>query len=147
MNIDISQQIARLPSLTKTELLPIWAENFPTDPPPKIRKELIVPILAYRIQEREFGGLSHRARARLREIAKTRSSKRSKKKELSATAAESGTRLIRLWHGEAHEVVASDDGYFYKGQRFTSLSKIAREITGTPWSGPAFFGTKEKKAK
>jgi hypothetical protein len=49
--------IATLPSLTKAQLLPIWAENFPTDPPPKLRKELIVPILAYRIQEREFGGL------------------------------------------------------------------------------------------
>jgi hypothetical protein len=146
MNTDISRQIATLPSLTKAQLLPIWVENFPTDPPAKLRKELIVPILSYRIQEREFGGLSHRARARLREVAKTLSSKGSMKKELPTPAAE-GTRLIRLWHGEAHEVISSDDGYLYKGQRFTSLSKIAREITGTPWSGPAFFGTKEKKPK
>jgi hypothetical protein len=45
MKTDTSKQIAVLPSLTKAQLLPIWAENFHTDPPPKLRKELMVPIL------------------------------------------------------------------------------------------------------
>ena len=55
----LSEQIATLPSLNKGQLLVIWAENFSKDPPPNLRKELMVPILAYRMQEREFGGLSH----------------------------------------------------------------------------------------
>jgi hypothetical protein len=57
----LSEQIATLPSLNKTQLLAIWAENFSKDPPPNLRKELMVPILAYRMQEREFGGLSRRS--------------------------------------------------------------------------------------
>jgi Protein of unknown function (DUF2924) len=55
----LSEQIATLPSLNKTQLLAIWAENFSKDPPPNLRKQLMVPLLAYRMQEREFGGLSH----------------------------------------------------------------------------------------
>jgi hypothetical protein len=48
----LSEQIATLPSLNKTQLLAIWAENFSKDPPPNLRKELLVPILAYRMQEK-----------------------------------------------------------------------------------------------
>jgi len=51
----LSEQIATLPSLNKAQLLAIWAENFSKDPPSGLRKELMVPILAYRMQEREFG--------------------------------------------------------------------------------------------
>ena len=65
----LSEQIATLPSLNKAQLLAIWAENITKDPPSGLRKELMVPILAYRMQEREFGGLSHGARRRLREVA------------------------------------------------------------------------------
>ena len=54
------------------------------------------------------------------------------------------TRLLRSWHGEVHEVLVTDTGYVYRGTTFSSLSRIAREITGTPWSGPAFFGTRKK---
>jgi Protein of unknown function (DUF2924) len=65
----LSEQIATLPSLNKAQLLPIWAENFSKDPLPNLRKEPMVPVLAYRIQEREFEGLSHAVRRRLREVA------------------------------------------------------------------------------
>jgi len=62
MDAELADRIAKLPTLSKTQLLPIWAENFKTSPPPNLRKDLMVPILAYRMQEREYGGLSHRAR-------------------------------------------------------------------------------------
>jgi Protein of unknown function (DUF2924) len=143
LSADLSRKIASLPDLNKAQLLKVWAENFNQGPPPKLRKEIMVPILAYRMQEREFGGLSHAARRRLREIAE------SLKKETppdanAAPRQETGTRLIRTWHGEVHEVLSTDSGYEYRDKRYGSLSKIAREITGTRWSGPAFFGTKEK---
>jgi Protein of unknown function (DUF2924) len=52
----LSEQIATLPSLTKGQLLAIWAKNFSKDPPPQLHKRLMVALLAYRIQEKEFGG-------------------------------------------------------------------------------------------
>ena len=142
----LSEQIAALPSLNKAQLLAIWAENFSKDPPPTLRKELMVPILAYRMQEREFGGLSHRAQSRLKEIASSLRKGKGPTKALEK-APEAGTRLVRSWRGELHEVMVSGDAFEYRGRQYSSLSKIANEITGAHWSGPAFFGTKGKAKK
>ena len=143
MDRDIAQQIALLPSLNKAELLKVWHENFAKAPPAHLRKGLMVPILAYRIQEKEFGGLSHAARKRLREIAQSLGP--GKRPHASITpSVKTGTRLIRSWRGEVHEVSVTEDGFEYRGQHYATLSKIAREITGTQWSGPLFFGTRKK---
>jgi hypothetical protein len=58
-----------------------------------------------------------------------------------------GTRLIRDWRGQAHRVTVLENGYEYAGKRYSSLSQIARLITGTRWSGPLFFGLKGNHAK
>ena len=106
----------------------------------------MVPILAYRIQEREYGGLSHAARKRLKEIAQSVESRKRPAREASAQI-DTGSRLIRSWHGEVHEVAVTDAGFEYRGRQYSSLSKIAGEITGTRWSGPLFFGTRKAAAK
>jgi hypothetical protein len=138
----LSEQIATLPSLNKAQLLAIWAENFSKDPPPQLHKRLMVALLAYRIQEKEFGGLSHAARRRLREVAVSlRTDQPSQGRPDSAP--QTGTRLLRVWHGETHEVIATGNGYLYRGENYSSLSRIAREITGTRWSGPLFFGVRK----
>ena len=57
-----------------------------------------------------------------------------------------GTRFAREWRGKVHVVTMSDDGcYRWQDRDWNSLSEIARAITGTQWSGPAFFGTKARK--
>ena len=143
MNLALRDQICTLPRLNRAQLLPIWAENFSTPPPPKLRKELMVQILAYRIQEREYGGLSHSARKRLRALAVSIGQERQGAKTIRSSDPDSGTRLVRLWRGEVHEVTCRNGVYTHRAEQFTSLSKIARVITGTQWSGPAFFGTKK----
>lgn len=145
LNEDLSHKIAALPNLDKAQLLKVWAENFTQGPPPKLRKEIMVPVLAYRMQEREFGGLSHAARKRLKDIAQSLR-KEKPSSDIATPNLVTGTRLIRSWHGQVHEVLSRDRGYEYRGRNYGSLSRIAREITGTRWSGPAFFGTKERKA-
>ena len=139
MSPDISQRIAALPALNKAQLLVVWRENFSHPPPPKLRKELMVPVLAYRIQEKEFGGLSHQARKKLEELVRTLSTRKRQ-----PSAVQDGTRLVRTWRGEVHEVSVTDSGYVYRSQQYSSLSRIAREITGTQWSGPLFFGTRKR---
>jgi len=144
MTPTISGAIAQLPAMSKPELLSISAQHFNYAPPLTLRKDLMVPILAYRIQEREYGGLSNTTRKKLREIAKSLPPGK-----LGQDGAPSmpgtGARLIRSWKGEVHEVMAADDGFTYRGKQYSNLSQIAREITGTRWSGPLFFGTKERK--
>ena len=51
-----------------------------------------------------------------------------------------GTKLVREWHGHAHTVNVLEDGFEYRGERYPSLTRIARRITGVHWSGPRFFG-------
>jgi hypothetical protein len=47
---------------------------------------------------------------------------------------------MRDWRGKTHVVDVTQDGYFWQGKSYRSLSVIAREITGARWSGPRFFG-------
>jgi Protein of unknown function (DUF2924) len=138
----ISKQIEELPTLEKAQLVALWTENFGRPPSPNLRKGLMVQTLVYRIQEREFGGLSHSARRRLQEIAASLVRDKSSLK-VKDSAPQQGTKLIRIWHGESHEVLAIGTEYEYRGQTYNSLSEIARKITGTRWSGPLFFGVRK----
>ena len=54
-----------------------------------------------------------------------------------------GTRLMRNWNGRSVSVTVSDDGFLFEDRCYKSLTAIAREVTGTSWSGPRFFGLKE----
>jgi hypothetical protein len=38
-----------------------------------------------------------------------------------------------------------DDGFSWQSMHYGSLSAVARKITGTPWSGPLFFGLKQNR--
>jgi hypothetical protein len=139
----IGAVIAGLPSMNRAALLKVWAKTFPGPPPSKLRKELMVPILAYRMQEAELGGLSHSARTRLQILIdqnRAAPSRRSGPRK----PAEVTSKLIRSWRGEVHEVIVTDAGYIYRGEMYAKLSPIAKRITGTQWSGPAFFGTKQR---
>ena len=143
MNVTLEAKLASLPDLNRAQLLVLWREHLPEEPPPPLRKELLVPILAYKMQERVYGGLSHSARRRLREIAQSLAPEKRAHPSL-APGLKTGTRLVRSWQGRVHEVTVSDGGFEYCGRVFDNLSTIAREITGTRWSGPLFFGTKKK---
>ena len=57
-----------------------------------------------------------------------------------------GSLLQREWQGERHPGEVVEGGYVWKGQRYKSLSAIAREITGSRWNGPRFFGLREDQA-
>lgn len=50
-----------------------------------------------------------------------------------------GTILRRTDRGETHEVTVLDDGFEFRGKQYATLSRIAREVTGTPWNGFTFF--------
>jgi DUF2924 family protein len=144
-NSAVTALIHSLPALPKQRLGELWKENFGKTPG-KIRPELMVPILAFRIQERAYGGLSAETMDRLRHVMGSLEPKRRAHNE-ARNRFKPGTRLVREWKGKTHEVILTDDGYDYLGKKYNSLSPIACEITGTHWSGPAFFGTRKKELR
>ena len=105
----------------------------------------MIPFLAYRIQENAYGGLKLSTRSELRRIARGIENLSSSGAKMRQPRIKPGTQIIRQWHGETHEVVVTKLGFEYRRARYNSLSEIARKITGTRWSGPAFFGLKTLK--
>jgi hypothetical protein len=135
----IAQNLVDLPRLSKTALYELWKELFGTSPSPKLRRDLMIPILAFRLQEEAFGSHSGRTRNRLRNLSRAFETDRDSATP-SVPLIRPGTRLVREWRDEVHLVNVQPNGYEYKGGRYKSLSQIARLITGTRWSGPLFFG-------
>lgn len=58
-----------------------------------------------------------------------------------------GSRLVRHWHGKVHSVTVLDEGYEFEDRHYSSLTQIARQITGAAWSGPRFFGLKRRECE
>ena len=98
----------------------------------------MVRVLAYKIQEKAYCQGRAGTRRRLRQLLAANPQMAAG----SPARIKPGTRLIREWQGQIHNVIAAERGYEYQGQLYGSLSEIARLITGTRWSGPRFFGVK-----
>jgi hypothetical protein len=139
----LQQRLASLPDLSKPILCSLWRQLFKNEPPLKTRRELMLRVIAYRLQEQEFGGLSEAQCRRLRQLS---SALKANPNAAVSTRPliKPGTRLLRQWKDQVHVVEVASEGYQYKGARYESLSEIARLITGTRWSGPLFFGLKSK---
>ncbi len=138
---DIAKELIDLTEMKTHELRDRWRHNCRVEPPPKISRDLLIRAVAYQIQEKEFGGLSRAAKRRLHTLAHKMGREGSPSFDL-APSLKPGAKLIREWRGRTYSVIALEDGYDFEGRRYLSLSKIAREITGTRWSGPRFFGLK-----
>ena len=99
---------------------------------------MLIPILAYRIQEKAFGRLRESTANKLRKLAEEPAG--GSRPLQDAMRPKTGTRYVREYHGKLQEGTVLDSGYEYQGNAHRSLTEIAKVITGTKWSGPAFFG-------
>jgi hypothetical protein len=135
--VSLNQQLAALPKMERAALQALWQQLFDKPPNPSLRREVLVPILAYRLQEVDCGGMKASVERRLLDLAPGGPSGRQNN---SLHRPKSGTHFVREWQGKLHEVTVLPGGYEYKDHTYGSLSEIARTITGTRWSGPAFFG-------
>jgi hypothetical protein len=142
MSTEISTKLQELPRLPKPALLALWEELFVQPAHPRLRRNLMIPILAYRIQEQAYGGLKPSTRKYLQKLAADLDQNRNTPSPV-APQLKAGTKLLRQFQGEMHEVRVGEEGLEYRGRRYESLSEIARQITGTRWSGPLFFGLKK----
>jgi Protein of unknown function (DUF2924) len=140
----IAQRLAQLPKLNKAALRELWKEFFKVSASPQMRRHLMIPILAYRLQEQTFGSLSSVDRGRLRQLARAFETN-SGASILVVPTLKPGTRLVRKWRDQVHLVNVETSGYEYQGGKYKSLSEVARMITGTRWSGPLFFGIKKEQ--
>ena len=133
----LDEALVGLAAMPTTELREAWA-RVTGRPVPKVSPGLLRLALAWETQAKAYGGLSRATRQKLDQLAAGRT--------LTSTA-KPGMRLVREWNGTLHVVMVGEDGIIRWNDRvWKSLSEVARAITGTRWSGPAFFGLKKRIA-
>ncbi len=140
---DLAAKLVALADLDTAGLRREWRRLYRSHPPLHIRRDLLVLAIAWKLQERVHGGLTPAQKRKLAGITE----ELKKGGNLSSGPAirlKLGSRLVREWRGETHTVLVLEDGFEWNGKRRRSLSAIAREITGTRWSGPLFFGLKPR---
>ncbi len=138
----LARQLVELESASAAELRVRWERAYRHPAPKWASRDLLLRALAYHIQERAEGGLSNAALKRLAHLADPKGND-GRPPRLAPPRLRPGTRLVREWRGSVHHVTVGEDGFDYRGTRYASLSRIAREITGTRWSGPLFFGLRK----
>jgi hypothetical protein len=145
----VEAEIARLRGLDLKALRARWRISFGQDAPTHVARHLLFAMLAYRLQAEAMGDLDAATVRFLKHVDLAPSKQAAvpltqafarRTRELSP-----GTMLTREWGGEHHRVMVLDGGFAWEGRTYTSLSEVAKAITGTKWNGPRFFGLREKK--
>jgi hypothetical protein len=135
---DLEAELARIAGMNINELRSLWREREGREPPSGFSKDLLARALAYAIQEERLGGLSKEVKKLLANPdAQAEPPRRIKV----------GSVIVREYAGARHEVFVVEGGFSWQGKSYPSLSAIAKEITGTRWNGPRFFGLREGQAR
>ncbi len=147
----MTKHLDALAEMDHPQLKDEWVKLYGVPAPTKIGKDFLRHAVAYRLQEKAFGGLKPSVRRKLMRLAGGGSerapSMKTRPSVQSRPVLRAGARLIREWNGETHVVEVVDGGFRWRERSFTSLSAIARAITGARWSGPRFFGLNGKSAE
>jgi hypothetical protein len=130
---DCSEELAALESMKRDELRIVWVRRMKTSPP-NLSAGMLRLALAHTIQSKALGGITKSMDRKLREVA------------AGKTGPSPGTRFTRAWQGKIHVVtVTADEKFNWRGKDYSTLSQVACAITGTHWSGPAFFGMRQRR--
>jgi hypothetical protein len=135
------QQMGRDPNPERPVTLVQWEAILGSPPPPYLSVPFMQKALEYEAQCKALGGLPATTRRTLRRIAAGEDVSTSTPAKLS-----SGAHLVREWNGRTYQVQVTEGGFEMDGKTWSSLSAIARHITGVTWSGPRFFGLTGRRA-
>lgn len=131
----IAEEIGAFSSLNLLDLRQKWREAFGKPPPSTLTQDLMVRQLAWHLQEEAFGGHDRQTLTLLDSYSRQDASKVVLFRRLKP-----GTSVVREYQGVRHVVTISESGFVWQDKTYSSLSAIAREITGARWNGPRFFG-------
>lgn len=146
---DLAAHLGRLGTLDREGLAAAWIEVFGTPVPRKASRTFLLKAIAHHAQVKATRDVRPAVRKALLQLGRNlRDGTPPPSLPRSAPSLKPGSRLIRAWQGETHEVTVTSDGRFeWQGRRHRSLSHIATTITGTRRNGPAFFGLRETMGK
>jgi hypothetical protein len=164
MGLNIDKEVAQMRRMTIRELQQKFIEVC-GEQPRTHNRQWMIKRLAWKLQAREYGGLSALALRRAAEIADTcdlSDLRVTAPRQLNGLASVSttalppvasdkrlpmpGTLITRKYKSGTVQVKVLNDGFEYEGERFKSLSAVAHRVTGSKWNGYLFFGLAKKEA-
>jgi hypothetical protein len=138
-----------IPQLEETDastLRQLWASSKGTNPPKTFTARLMRLALAWDAQAVRDGRETGQVLQAWNRIIKSQNGGGAGS-NLAQTSpypiSGDGTRILKDWGGTTHEVLVTEDGATWSGESYTSLSAVARAMTGTNRNGPKFFGLRE----
>jgi len=156
LRLNLEKEIAELRRMTVNELADRYAELFGEQTRTR-HKQYLLRKIAWRIQSNAEGDLSVRARRRAAELAndadvRVTPPRNSNAIPTNVTPVEHpvtlsddpripsvGTAITRKYKGRKIQVIVLEDGFDFDGERYKSLSAVAKAITGTHCNGFRFF--------
>jgi hypothetical protein len=154
VKLDIEKEVAALRQMSTGQLCERYAELFGEQTRTR-HKAYLIRKIAWRLQARAEGDLSERARRRAEELAADAELRVMPPKLVDGMAAPSivthaavstdprlpapGTALVRQYKGRTVRVVVLADGFDFEGERYKSLTAVAKKITGSHCNGYRFF--------
>jgi hypothetical protein len=140
--------VAKLSDLDSDQLRLQWQNHLGGIAPAHLPRWLLMRVLAYRIQAAAFKDLDRATVRRLRErgaasdseVVRPFAARGPKTRE--GVGLKSVALLVREWKGRIERVMVLEEGYAWNGGVYSSLSQVAKAITGTNWNGHRFFGLK-----
>ncbi len=154
---DVPTQLAALEQMNVGQLAEKYRELY-GEPTRTRNKDYLRKRLSWRVQELAEGGLPASALERIAQLGdavpeRWRMRQAAQVQDLGTVQPTEprdprvppvGTVLRRVFNGVAHEVTVCSEGFEHGGERFKTLSAVAKHITGTPWNGFLFFGLKKR---
>ena len=128
---ELQDGISRIEAFDRSACLERWRKVFRRPPPKHLSVPFMKRVLIWDLQCQLLGGVSVRTKRALEKIAAGKP---------APGQVKTGSQLIREWNGRTYQIEVVENGFAMDGKRFTSLSAIARYITGAHRSGPRFFG-------
>jgi len=152
----IEKQLSTLQRMSPAQLREKYADVF-GEPSRSGNKDFLLKRVAWRIQSLAEGGLSERAKRRADELARDADVRTTIPRLLKSTSTVvprtgtiaptdlrlplPGTVLTRTYRGKQVRVtVLSDSQFEFEGERYRSLTAVAKAVTGSHWNGYLFFG-------
>lgn len=119
----------------RSEWLDLWRETYGRPPPKNISIGFMQRALDFERQCVAERRISKKTLRSLKAIARDGASAIN-----SISSLKPGTHLMREWNGRTYQVEVTKGGFVMGSKTYSSLSAIAKHITGAHWSGPRFFG-------
>lgn len=158
--LNVAKEVAAMERMTVDQLRSKYAEVFGEQTNGR-HKEWLIKRVIWRMQANAEGNLSERARRRAMELANDADLRMTppRERQPAPNAAERtiivattirpsvellpGTVIRREYKGQSVRATVLVDGFEYAGERYKSLTAIAKAVTGQHWNGFHFFGLRK----